>query len=99
LAASRTRIGVLGLTFKENVPDVRNSKVPDIVAELADHGATVLVHDPHVSEEEARAYFFDHSLRQKPAAAAVLRACPEAWPAIFKARRPLRRAVPRRSGV
>ena len=52
-----------------------------------------------VSEEEARAYFFDHSLRQKPAAAAVLRACPEAWPAIFKARRPLRRAAPRRSGV
>jgi UDP-N-acetyl-D-galactosamine dehydrogenase len=53
VAASRTRIGVLGLTFKENVPDVRNSKVPDIVAELADHGATVLVHDPHVSAEEA----------------------------------------------
>lgn len=40
------RIGVLGLTFKEDVPDLRNSKVPDIIRELEAYGATVLVHDP-----------------------------------------------------
>ena len=40
------RIGVFGVTFKENVPDIRNSKVPDIVRELREFGATVLVHDP-----------------------------------------------------
>ena len=47
------RIGVLGLTFKENVPDLRNSKVPDIVRELGAYGATVLVHDPLGEPAEA----------------------------------------------
>ena len=37
---------VLGLTFKENCPDVRNTKVVDIVAELKEYGVEVLVHDP-----------------------------------------------------
>ncbi len=41
------RVGVLGLTFKENVSDIRNSRVPDIVGELRDFGVNVLVHDPH----------------------------------------------------
>ena len=40
------RIGILGLTFKENVPDLRNSRIPDIVRELQSFGANVLVHDP-----------------------------------------------------
>lgn len=48
------RIAVLGLTFKENVPDLRNSKVMDIVTELADYGAEILVHDPLADAEEAR---------------------------------------------
>jgi UDP-N-acetyl-D-galactosamine dehydrogenase len=39
-------VTVLGLTFKENVPDIRNSKVVDIVRELNSFGATVQVHDP-----------------------------------------------------
>ena len=39
-------VTILGLTFKENVPDVRNSKVVDIVSELRSFGATVQVHDP-----------------------------------------------------
>ena len=39
------RIGLLGLSFKENVPDLRNSKVPDIIAELKGFGLTPLVHD------------------------------------------------------
>jgi UDP-N-acetyl-D-galactosamine dehydrogenase len=37
---------VLGLTFKENVPDIRNSKVVDIVRELAAVGVEVQIHDP-----------------------------------------------------
>ena len=40
------RVGVLGLTFKENVPDLRNSRVPDIVDELRGYGIEPVVHDP-----------------------------------------------------
>ncbi len=47
------RVGVLGLTFKENVPDLRNSRVPDIIHELEDFGIEVLVHDPIASAVEA----------------------------------------------
>ncbi len=48
------RIAVLGLTFKENVPDIRNSRVPDIVQELRQYGAEVLIHDPLADPEEVR---------------------------------------------
>jgi UDP-N-acetyl-D-galactosamine dehydrogenase len=48
------RIGVFGLTFKEDVPDLRNSRVPDIVAELKSFGVVPLVHDPFASPAEAR---------------------------------------------
>ncbi|WP_372733188.1 nucleotide sugar dehydrogenase [Novosphingobium sp.] len=44
---------VLGLTFKENVPDLRNSKVADVIAELQTLGHTVTVHDPHADAAEA----------------------------------------------
>lgn len=47
------RVGVLGLTFKQNVPDIRNSKVPDILAELADFGIRPIVHDPRANADEA----------------------------------------------
>jgi len=40
------RVGVLGLAFKENVPDLRNSRIPDIVRELQAFGVEVQVHDP-----------------------------------------------------
>ncbi len=39
------RVGILGLTFKENVPDLRNSRVPDIITELQQFGIEPLVHD------------------------------------------------------
>jgi UDP-N-acetyl-D-glucosamine/UDP-N-acetyl-D-galactosamine dehydrogenase len=39
------RVGILGLTFKENVPDLRNSRVPDIITELQQFGIQPLVHD------------------------------------------------------
>ncbi|WP_338114790.1 nucleotide sugar dehydrogenase [Novosphingobium olei] len=43
---AQARVGILGLTFKENVPDIRNSKVEDIVTELREFGVTPIVHDP-----------------------------------------------------
>ena len=48
------RIGVLGLTFKANVPDLRNSKVPEVVKILEENGAEVLVHDPRANVVEAQ---------------------------------------------
>ena len=47
------RVAVLGLTFKEDVPDVRNSRVPDIIRELQAYGVEVMVHDPMVDPAEA----------------------------------------------
>jgi len=44
---ARSRIGILGITFKENCPDTRNSKVVDIIRELQDYGVEVVVCDPH----------------------------------------------------
>ncbi len=48
------RVGIFGLTFKEDVPDLRNSRVPDIVQELKEFGCEVLVTDPLADTEEAR---------------------------------------------
>jgi len=47
------KVGIVGLTFKEEVPDLRNSRVPDILAELRSFGIQALVHDPMVDREEA----------------------------------------------
>ncbi len=44
------RVLVLGITFKENVPDVRNTRVVDLVKELEAYGAEVYVHDPLLDE-------------------------------------------------
>ena len=48
-----SRILMLGLTFKENCPDLRNTKVVDVIRELRDLGADVDVHDPWVDTDEA----------------------------------------------
>ena len=53
-AVKGARVLVLGLTFKENVPDIRNTKVVDIIAELQDYEVEVLVHDPVADPVEAR---------------------------------------------
>ena len=52
--AAGSNILVLGLAFKENCPDLRNTRVTDVVGEFASYGANVDVHDPWVSAEEAR---------------------------------------------
>ena len=51
---SGSRVLVLGLAFKENCPDVRNTKVVDIVKELSSYGASVDVHDPWCDAAEAK---------------------------------------------
>ncbi|MDQ1331725.1 MAG: UDP-N-acetyl-D-glucosamine/UDP-N-acetyl-D-galactosamine dehydrogenase, partial [Thermodesulfobacteriota bacterium] len=51
------KIAVLGLTFKEDVPDLRNTKVIDIVNELKDFGVEVGVHDPIADAAEAGKYY------------------------------------------
>lgn len=48
------RVLLLGLTFKENCPDLRNTRVIDLIAELQDYGMQVDVHDPWADPEEAR---------------------------------------------
>ena len=51
------RVLVMGLTFKENTPDLRNTRVVDIIGELEDYGITVDVHDPWADADEARGYY------------------------------------------
>ncbi len=48
------RVGVLGFTFKEDVPDLRNTRVIDVVRELEEYGVTALVHDPLADAAEAQ---------------------------------------------
>ena len=48
------RVGILGFTFKENVPDLRNTRVIDVVRELEEYGVTVITHDPQADPDEAR---------------------------------------------
>jgi UDP-N-acetyl-D-glucosamine/UDP-N-acetyl-D-galactosamine dehydrogenase len=52
-----SRVLVLGLTFKENIPDLRNSKVVDIVSGLKERGHTVSVHDAFADADEAEAEY------------------------------------------
>jgi UDP-N-acetyl-D-galactosamine dehydrogenase len=51
---NKENVIVLGLTFKENVPDTRNSRVVDVVRELQSFGAKVFVHDPIACPREAK---------------------------------------------
>ncbi len=51
------KVGVLGITFKEDVPDLRNTKVVDIIDELKDYGVKVLVHDAMADAKEAQKYY------------------------------------------
>ena len=58
--AGQVKVGILGLAFKENVRDLRNSRVPDIVEELQEYGIEPLVYDPLVDAEEAEEEFGIH---------------------------------------
>ena len=50
-------MALLGLTVKEDVPDLRNTKVVDIVQELSDYGVRVVCSDPLADSDEASAYY------------------------------------------
>ena len=65
---------VLGLTFKENCPDIRNTRVIDVIRELQSYGAVVHVHDPIASSEEAEHEYGVHltSWEQLPQAVALV---------------------------
>lgn len=74
-----SRVLILGLTFKENVPDLRNTRVVDIIAELKDYGVSSIVHDPIASSEEALEEYnlkIHSDLRKVPAVDAVIAAVP-----------------------
>ncbi len=57
LNIQESRVGIMGLTFKENCPDLRNSKVIDIINELKTYGVNVLVHDARADHDEARRFY------------------------------------------
>ncbi|MCC6201620.1 MAG: nucleotide sugar dehydrogenase [Gammaproteobacteria bacterium] len=68
-------VTVLGLTFKEDVPDLRNTRVIDIIRELEDFGVVVQVLDPHAAPEEAIAEYgitLRHADNLAPADAVIL---------------------------
>jgi len=54
ITVSGARVLIMGLAFKENCPDIRNTRVVDIVAELKDHNCNVDIYDPWVSEQDAK---------------------------------------------
>ena len=54
LPVKNARVGVFGLTFKENVADIRNSKVPDIIKELKEFGIDAKLTDPYADPAETR---------------------------------------------
>jgi UDP-N-acetyl-D-galactosamine dehydrogenase len=54
LPIKRAKVLMLGVTFKENCPDVRNSKVVDVIRELQSFGTDIDVYDPHADHEEVK---------------------------------------------
>ncbi len=51
---NKANVLMLGITFKENCPDIRNSRVVDVIAELRSYGTNVEIYDPHASVEEVK---------------------------------------------
>ena len=56
-SAGKKRLLILGLTFKENVPDLRNTKVVDLIDELKKQGFEISVHDPYADPAEAQKFY------------------------------------------
>ncbi len=52
IAVKTAKVGILGVTFKEDIPDIRNSRVPDIIKELKDYGISPILHDPMADAQE-----------------------------------------------
>lgn len=63
---NRSKILMLGVTFKENCPDVRNTKIVDVVAALKDYGIEVVVYDPWANPAEVMHEYGIESVKDKP---------------------------------
>jgi UDP-N-acetyl-D-galactosamine dehydrogenase len=61
---NKSKVLVLGITFKENCPDVRNSKVVDVVNELRQFGCFVDIHDPWANAEEVKHEYHENLIRE-----------------------------------
>lgn len=64
ISFNRSKVLVMGLAFKENCPDLRNSRVIDVIKELKDFGCIVDVYDPVVNDEDARHEYDVYCLNQ-----------------------------------
>lgn len=51
------KVGIMGITFKENCPDIRNTKVIDIINELREYGVDVLVYDPIANKDDVKSEY------------------------------------------
>jgi UDP-N-acetyl-D-galactosamine dehydrogenase len=76
-----SKVTILGVTFKENCPDLRNSKVVDLVRELKEFGCEVVVHDPIAHDEDVKSEygFAMHSWDELDSADALIVAVPHAY--------------------
>ena len=61
-----SKVLILGITFKENCPDIRNTKVVDLVISLKDYGTNITIYDPWADEKEVSDYYGLKSLRSLP---------------------------------
>jgi len=66
IAVNESKILILGITFKENCPDVRNTKVVDLIEALNHYGTNITIHDPWAREEEVKLEYGLKSLRSLP---------------------------------
>jgi UDP-N-acetyl-D-galactosamine dehydrogenase len=66
MSLPKCRILVLGFTFKENCPDVRNTRVVDLIRELRGFGATVDVHDPWADPAAVHEEYGLDLMRERP---------------------------------
>ncbi|MDB4490766.1 nucleotide sugar dehydrogenase [bacterium] len=66
ITVNGSKVLILGITFKENCPDVRNTKVVDLVKSLSDYGTNITIHDPWADEEEVNLEYRLKSLKSIP---------------------------------
>jgi UDP-N-acetyl-D-glucosamine/UDP-N-acetyl-D-galactosamine dehydrogenase len=66
IQVNESKVLILGITFKENCPDVRNTKVVDLVYALKDYGANITIHDPWADEQEVINEYGLMSLKSLP---------------------------------
>ncbi|ANO48381.1 UDP-N-acetyl-D-galactosamine dehydrogenase [Flavobacterium columnare] len=66
ISVNGSKVLMLGITFKENCPDVRNTKIVDMIAALKDYGIEVVIYDPWVSIEEVKDEYNLKALTELP---------------------------------